>query len=52
VAFKELKTAGIEIPDVIGFGSGFSIVIECKVSRADFLQDKKKPHRAKDLMII
>lgn len=45
IAFKELKTAAIEIPDVIGFGSGFSSVIECKVSRADFLKDKLKPHR-------
>lgn len=49
VAFKELKTANIEIPDVIGFGSGFSAVIECKVSRSDFLQDKKKPHRAQGM---
>lgn len=49
VAFKELKTSNIEIPDVIGFGSGFSAVIECKVSRSDFLQDKKKPHRQKGM---
>lgn len=49
VAFKELKTYNVEIPDVIGFGSGFSAVIECKVSRSDFLQDKKKPHRQKGM---
>lgn len=49
VAFKELKTANIEIPDVIGFGSGFSVVIECKVSRSDFLKDKNKPHRQKGM---
>lgn len=35
-----------EIPDVIGFGRfGNSVVIECKVSRSDFLSDKKKPFR-------
>ncbi len=46
VAFKELNTIEGEYPDVIGFGSGtFSVVIEVKVSRADFLQDKKKRFR-------
>jgi hypothetical protein len=45
-AFKELVTAGYEIPDAIGFrGGGTSILVECKASRADFLGDKKKPHR-------
>jgi hypothetical protein len=47
-AFKELKTlnSGNEIPDVIGFGSwGHSVLIECKVSRSDFLGDHKKYHR-------
>jgi hypothetical protein len=34
----------LEIPDVIGFASDFSIVIECKVSRADFLNERKKVH--------
>jgi len=34
-----------EIPDVIGFSAYRSILIECKVSRADFLRDKRKPHR-------
>ncbi|TET43713.1 MAG: hypothetical protein E3J66_01565 [Dehalococcoidia bacterium] len=40
-----------EIPDVIGFSAHRSIVIECKVSRADFLGDKKKScrHRSKQL---
>lgn len=46
VAFKELKSLSWEIPDVIGFGSsGFSVIIECKVSRSDFLADKSKPFR-------
>ena len=35
-----------ESPDVIGWKvSGESALIEAKVSRADFLQDRKKPHR-------
>lgn len=34
-----------EIPDAIGWKSGWSVLIECKVSRADFLSDKNKPFR-------
>jgi hypothetical protein len=42
-----------EIPDAIGFretgeprfGDSGSVLVEVKVSRADFLADKKKPHR-------
>lgn len=35
-----------EEPDVIGWDSwGHSVLIEVKVSRADFLRDKKKAHR-------
>lgn len=48
-AFKELKSISDEIPDVIGFDSWQSILIEVKVSRSDFLSDKKKPHRAKGM---
>lgn len=48
-AFKELKSLDAEIPDVIGFGSWESVLIEVKVSRSDFLADKKKPHRAKGM---
>lgn len=44
VAFKELKSIDNQIPDVIGFDGWQSILIECKVSRSDFLADKKKPH--------
>lgn len=37
----------LEFPDAIGWRSlGSSVVVECKVSRADFLADQKKPHRA------
>lgn len=43
-AFKELKSYDNQIPDVIGFGSWSSILIECKVSRSDFFADRKKPH--------
>jgi hypothetical protein len=47
--FKELKSIDSEIPDVIGFDSWQSIMIEVKVSRSDFLADKKKAHRAKGM---
>lgn len=45
VAFKELVTMAREIPDVIGFDSWQSILIECKTSRSDFFREKKKWHR-------
>lgn len=48
VAFKELNSLASngEYPDVIGFGSwGRSVLIEVKVSRSDFLCDKKKSFR-------
>ena len=44
-AFKELVTLAGEIPDVIGFNSSGSFLLEAKVSRSDFLTDKKKFHR-------
>lgn len=46
-AFRELNTAALETPDAIGFkdGGSISILIECKVSRADFCTDKKKRFR-------
>lgn len=46
--FRELKSLADEIPDVIGFGSWYSVVVECKVSRADFLRDKNKPFRKEE----
>lgn len=48
VAFRELYSAACngEYPDVIGFqSSGYSVLIEVKVSRSDFLGDKKKRFR-------
>ncbi len=45
-AVKELKTLESENPDVLGFGSNqHSVLIEVKVSRCDFLADRKKPFR-------
>jgi|AntRauTorckE5430_2_1112549.scaffolds.fasta_scaffold23402_2 hypothetical protein len=35
-----------EQPDAIAWRDGLSILVECKVSRADFLADAKKPFRA------
>ena len=34
-----------ENPDVFAFTKYYSVLIECKASRADFLADKKKPFR-------
>jgi hypothetical protein len=48
-AFKELKSLSQEIPDVIGFDSWQSTLIECKISRSDFLSDQKKTHRKKGM---
>ena len=47
VTLTEIKVQNqIESPDVIGFQSYKSIVIECKKSYQDFRQDKLKDHRA------
>lgn len=49
VVYSELKTwnnSG-EIPDVLGFRSSTSILIECKTSISDFKADSKKPFRIK-----
>jgi len=43
--FAELHSYSGEIPDVIGFTMDCSILIECKVSRGDFLTDKRKKFR-------
>ena len=50
-AFTELVClATSEIPDAIGFHSGQTTLIECKVSRADFLSDAKQPFRQHGFM--
>ncbi len=46
VVLTELATSCSETPDAIGFSAqGFSTLIECKTSRADFHADKKKYFR-------
>jgi hypothetical protein len=46
VVLSEQCCATGEVPDVIGWkGKCRSVVIECKVSRSDFLADAKKPFR-------
>ena len=41
----ELVTANPETPDVFGWNYWTSVLIEVKVSRSDFLADKRKPFR-------
>jgi hypothetical protein len=43
--FYEFAGTAKENPDIIGWSSGFSTLIECKVTRSDFLSDSKKPVR-------
>lgn len=52
IVLRELTTCTTtgEIPDVIGFKSDTSVLIECKMSRADFFADKKKIFRRKQSM--
>jgi hypothetical protein len=46
VVLYEFATEADENPDVIGWASGGgSILMECKLTRADFLRDAKKPVR-------
>lgn len=45
VVLPEFFCHNSELPDVIAFTSRSTTVIECKVSRGDFLKDKKKPFR-------
>lgn len=42
VVLSEMVTAAREIPDAIGWKSGVSYLIECKVSRADFRRNEDK----------
>jgi hypothetical protein len=44
VVVTELATATSETPDAVGFGSHSTVVVECKVSRADFQRNGDKPH--------
>lgn len=50
VVITEMSSHASEEPDAIGWKYGVSALVECKVSRSDFLKDKKKLHRmASDL---
>jgi len=48
VVITEMVSAGGQEPDAIGFFPNYSILVECKASRADFLNDKKKYHQRLD----
>jgi len=48
VILSEQACASGEMPDAIGWkGACHSVLIECKISRADFLADREKPFRQK-----
>jgi hypothetical protein len=48
VVLSEQACASGEMPDAIGWkGSCHSVLVECKISRADFLADRDKPCRQK-----
>ena len=46
----ELTSYAGEVPDAIGWRHNYSILIECKLTRADFLSDRKK-HSRRDPML-
>lgn len=45
IVLKEYASYSIEQPDCIGFNSCYSVLVECKTSRSDFLADRKKVFR-------
>src|SRR5579862_3578634 len=46
IVLSEQSCASGETPDLIGWrGSCRSVLIECKISRADFFADREKPFR-------
>lgn len=48
IVLSEQTVDSGEVPDIIGWRSdGHSVVVECKVSRADFLADRSKVARQK-----
>lgn len=42
----EVHTALDEVPDVFGWSSHLSVLIECKTSKSDYIKDFKKSFRA------
>jgi len=48
VVLSEQSCASGETPDAIGWKRGsHSVIVECKISRADFFMDQEKPFRRK-----
>lgn len=48
VVVAEMATSAPETPDAIGWGwGGHSEVVEAKVSRADFIRDRRKAHASR-----
>jgi hypothetical protein len=48
VVLSEQACVSGEMPDAIGWnGANHSVLVECKVTRGDFLADRAKPFRAK-----
>ena len=45
VVLTECQGDGFEIPDAIGWRCGYSILLECKASRADFFADLRDKQR-------
>jgi hypothetical protein len=45
VVFTELVTMADETPDAFGLRSDYTILVECKTSKADFFADQKKRFR-------
>ena len=45
VVLREFVCSASEVPDVIAWQRGTSILVECKTSRSDFNNEVKKPHR-------
>ena len=51
VILSEQACVSGEMPDAIGWKkAAHSVLVECKISRADFLADRGKPFRKDDLL--
>lgn len=51
IVLSEQACASGEVPDAIGWkGQCHSVLVECKISRADFLADRAKPFRQKSTL--
>lgn len=49
VVITEMSSAAWEEPDAIGWRGAGSILVECKVSRADLRADRDKPYRRREM---